>query len=53
MSSEANLTNVREEDKDFIRVIATLAPENLTLIKGIVIGLQLQESRPTEATQPT
>lgn len=43
MSGEANITNVRKEDKEFIRIITRLPPEKVALIKGIVIGLQIQE----------
>ena len=48
MSNEANVTNVRDEDKEFIRVVANLAPDKMALIKGIVIGLQLQEGQPSK-----
>ena len=53
MSNEANITNVRKEDKDFIRVVTTLAPDKMALIKGIVIGMQLQDikSKPVEPVQ--
>ena len=46
MSGEANITNVRKEDKEFIRIVTGLAPDKMALIKGIVIGLQLQENSP-------
>lgn len=52
MNNDSNVANVREEDKEFIRVVTALEPENLNLIKGIVIGLQLQESQPVRATHP-
>lgn len=47
-NSEANVLNVREEDKDFIRLVATLTPDERALIKGVVIGLQLQEEQPAK-----
>lgn len=55
MSNEANVVNVRNEDKEFIRVVAALTPDKMALIKGIVIGLQLQEinQKPIEAAQTT
>lgn len=55
MSNEANITNVRKEDKEFIRVVAALTPDKMALIKGIVIGLQLQEikAKPIEAARTT
>lgn len=53
MSGEANITNVRKEDKEFIRIVTGLAPDKMALIKGIVIGLQLQEKQPERAAQTT
>lgn len=53
MSGEANITNVRKEDKEFIRIVTGLAPDKMALIKGIVIGLQLQEKPPEQAAQTT
>lgn len=53
MSGEANITNVRKEDKEFIRIVTGLAPDKMALIKGIVIGLQLQEKQPEQAAQTT
>lgn len=43
MSSEKNIVNIRAKDKEFIGLVAKLAPDKMALIKGIVIGLQLQE----------
>ena len=43
MSNEANIINVRKKDKEFIGIIAKLTPDKVALIKGIAIGLQLQE----------
>ena len=53
MSGEANNTKVRKEDKEFIRIVTGLAPDKMALIKGIVIGLQLQEKQPEQAAQTT
>ena len=53
MSGEANITNVRKEDKEFIRIVTGLAPDKMALIKGIAIGLQLQEKQPEQAAQTT
>ena len=53
MSGEVNITNVRKEDKEFIRIVTGLAPDKMALIKGIVIGLQLQDKQPTQAAQTT
>lgn len=53
MSNEANVTNVRDEDKEFIRVVANLTPDKMALIKGIVIGLQLQEGQPAKTVAQT
>ena len=44
---EKNVTKVRDEDKNFIRAIVSLSPEKKTLIKGILIGLDLQEKQTT------
>lgn len=51
MSSDANITKIRKEDKEFIRVVTGLAPDKMALIKGIVIGLQLQEKQPQRAEE--
>ena len=45
MSGEVNITNIRKEDKEFIRVVVGLAPDKMALIKGIAIGLQLQAQK--------
>lgn len=45
--------NVRKEDKELFRMIAGLAPEKLDFIRGIVIGLQLQDKEPSGSGQQT
>lgn len=50
MIGEVNVTNIRKEDKEFIRIVAGLTPSKIALIKGIVIGLQLQEKQSEQAT---
>lgn len=44
MCGEINITNVRKEDKELFRIVAELAPEKIDFIRGIAIGLQLQEN---------
>lgn len=53
MCSERNIINVRKEDKELIRMITGLAPEKINFIRGIVIGLQLQEKGPEGAGRRT
>lgn len=53
MCSEINIMNVRKEDKELFRMIAGLAPEKLDFIRGIVIGLQLQDKEPSGAGRRT
>jgi len=48
MISERNIVNVCKEDKDFICTITKLTPDKKTLVKGIIIGLQLQEQSNNE-----
>jgi len=45
MIKEENVTNVREEDKEFINAVTKLDLDKRVLLKGIVIGLQLQEKK--------
>lgn len=45
MSKDENITIVRDEDKKFIRDVTSLSPEKMSLVKGIVIGLHLQEKQ--------
>lgn len=40
---ETNITTVHEEDRMFIRSLASLSPEKQNLVKGILIGMGLQE----------
>lgn len=40
---EKNVTLVRDEDKNFIRALTELSPEKKILVKGILIGLDLQK----------
>lgn len=47
MCGERNIVNVRKEDKELFRIITGLAPEKLDFIRGIVIGLQLQDKELT------
>ena len=42
---EKNFTTVHYEDKLFIRAITSLSPEKKILVKGILIGLDLQEKQ--------
>lgn len=39
---DANVTIVKEEDREFIQTIMGLSYEKKTLLKGIVAGLSLQ-----------
>ena len=43
-NSDRNVINVREEDKEFIKMVSQLSTEKVALIKGVVIGLQIQEN---------
>lgn len=43
--NEKNVTTICEEDKKFISDIMNLAPEKKILVRGILIGLDLQEKR--------
>ena len=51
MANEKNITTVRDEDKSFIRVIMSLPPEKKKLIRGIIIGLDLQEKQTATAAR--
>ena len=42
-SHKNNVINVHEEDKKFINALTSLSPEKKILIKGILIGMDLQE----------
>lgn len=43
LDAEKNVVDVREEDKDFIRALTLISPEKKLLLKGILIGMGLQE----------
>lgn len=45
MIGVANITTVSEEDRKFIQDISKLSKEKKDLVKGIVIGLQLEEQQ--------
>lgn len=45
MTNEKNVTTVCEEDKKFINDILNLTPEKKFLVRGILIGLDLQEKQ--------
>lgn len=47
MCSERNMITVRKEDKELFRIITGLTPEKVDFIRGIVIGLQLQDKELT------
>lgn len=50
-NKEKNVTLVRDEDKNFIRALTELSPEKKILVKGILIGLDLQkEPAPASTT---
>ena len=42
---ETNVTTVHEEDKMFIRALKSLPTEKKILVKGILIGMDLQEGQ--------
>lgn len=43
LKTEQNVVDVREEDRDFIRELTLISSEKKLLIKGILIGMGLQE----------
>lgn len=47
VTKETNVTTVREEDRTFIRSLMSLSPEKKILVKGILIGMDLQEKPAT------
>lgn len=51
ITKETNVTTVREEDKTFIRALMSLSPEKKILVKGILIGMDLQEKPATVAAR--
>lgn len=42
-TKETNVTTVHEEDRAFIRALTSISPEKKLLVKGILIGMELQE----------
>lgn len=48
---EKNVTKVRDEDKNFIRALMSLSPDKKVLIRGIMIGLDLQEKQTAHAAR--
>ena len=51
LTREMNVTTVREEDRTFIRALTSLSPEKKILVKGILIGMDLQENPATVAAR--
>ena len=45
---EKNVTLVHDEDKNFIRAMMELSPEKKILVKGIIIGVNLDEKNRIE-----
>lgn len=45
--AEKNVTDVREEDRDFIRALTLISSEKKLILKGILIGMGLQEKSET------
>lgn len=43
LNAEKNVVDVREEDRDFIRALTLISSEKKMLLKGILIGMGLQE----------
>ena len=50
MANETNVTNIRDEDKNFVKALVGLSPEKKTLLKGILIGFGMQEKAKTNRT---
>ena len=50
MANENNVTNIRDEDRSFVRVLTGLSPEKKTLLKGVLIGFGMQEKAKTNRT---
>lgn len=57
LNTEKNVVDVREEDRDFIRALTLISSEKKLLLKGILIGMGLQErpvpSQPITGRQMT
>lgn len=45
MANIINTIKVSDEDRQFIKDMSKLSDEKKTLIKGIIIGLQLEENQ--------
>lgn len=43
VDNETNITTINEEDRTFIHALVSLSSEKKTLVKGILIGINLQE----------
>lgn len=43
VDNETNITTINEDDRTFIHALVSLSPEKKTLVKGILIGINLQE----------
>lgn len=43
VTKEMNVTNVHEEDRMFIRALMSLSSDKKILVRGILIGMNLQE----------
>lgn len=41
--AEKNVMDVREEDRDFIRALTLISSDKKLILKGILIGMSLQE----------
>lgn len=51
VTKETNVTTVHEEDRTFIRALMSLSTEKKILVKGILIGMDLQEKPATVAAR--
>ena len=51
MVSTSNITTVRNEDRQFIQDISKLTADKKALVKGIVIGLQLEDAKNKETAK--
>lgn len=51
MVSTANITTVRDEDRDFIKKVSKLTVMQKAVVQGIVIGLQLKENEEREENE--
>lgn len=51
MVSTVNITTVKDEDRKFIQDVAKLTADKKALVKGIVIGLQLEDTKKKEGAK--